>query len=236
MGQFFSSRIQQTFNRNSNGGEGGVALPSVSVLQKKDIAQRQEAEEPLQKKVAQLQGPGLEEEPLQMKAFQLKGPGEEEEPLQMKTFQLKAGPEDEEPLQMKTTQLQGLADEEPLQLKANNTGLPDNLKQGVENLSGHDMSDVKVHYNSSKPVQLNALAYAQGTDIHVGPGQEQHLPHEAWHVAQQKQGRVQPTMQMKAGVAINDDKGLETEADVMGAKAMQHKAIGGADKKKSLHN
>ena len=36
---------------------------------------------------------------------------------------------------------------------------------------------------------------------------------------QQAQGRVKPTMQMKAGVAVNDDVGLETEADVMGARA-----------------
>jgi len=82
-----------------------------------------------------------------------------------------------------------------------------------------DMSDVKVHYNSSKPAQLSALAYAQGNDIHVGPGQEKHLPHEAWHVVQQRQGRVQPTMQMKESVPVNDDPGLEHEADVMGAKA-----------------
>jgi hypothetical protein len=111
----------------------------------------------------------------------------------------------------------------PIQKKANNTGLPENLKSGVEQLSGFAMDDVKVHYNSSQPAQLNALAYAQGTDIHVAPGQEKHLPHEAWHVAQQKQGRVQPTMQMKQGVAVNDDPGLENEADVMGAKAVQMK-------------
>ncbi|MEL7004655.1 MAG: DUF4157 domain-containing protein [Bacteroidota bacterium] len=108
-------------------------------------------------------------------------------------------------------------------VQANNTGLPDNLKSGVESLSGMSLNDVKVHYNSPKPAQLNALAYAQGTDIHIGPGQSKHLPHEAWHVAQQKQGRVKATTQA-AGVAINDDKGLEKEADVMGAKAMQMKA------------
>jgi len=100
----------------------------------------------------------------------------------------------------------------------NRTGLPDQLKAGVESLSGVSLDSVKVHYNSAKPAQLNALAYAQGSDIHVAPGQEKHLPHEAWHVAQQSQGRVQPTMQTK-GVAINDDSGLEHEADVMGAKA-----------------
>jgi hypothetical protein len=104
--------------------------------------------------------------------------------------------------------------------KPNNTGLPDNLKSGIENLSGYSMDDVKVHFNSDKPAQLNAHAYAQGTDIHVAPGQEQHLPHEAWHVVQQKQGRVQATMQMKAGVPVNDDAGLENEADVMGDKAL----------------
>ena len=108
----------------------------------------------------------------------------------------------------------------PIQKKKNNTGLPDRLKSGMENLSGHSMDDVKVHYNSSKPAQLNAHAYAQGTNIHLASGQEKHLPHEAWHVIQQKQGRVQPTIQTK-GVAINDDKGLEKEADVMGNKATQ---------------
>ncbi|WP_083330414.1 MULTISPECIES: DUF4157 domain-containing protein [Pseudoalteromonas] len=97
------------------------------------------------------------------------------------------------------------------------SGLPQQLKSGIEQLSGYAMDDVKVHYNSSKPAQLNAHAYAQGSDIHVASGQEKHLPHEAWHVVQQKQGRVTPTIQAK--VNINDDIGLEREADVMGAKA-----------------
>ena len=84
------------------------------------------------------------------------------------------------------------------------------------------MNDVKVHYNSLKPAQVQALAYTQGTDIHVGAGQEKHLPHEAWHVVQQKQGRVQATLQAK-GIAINDDSGLEQEAAAMGAKAIQRR-------------
>lgn len=104
--------------------------------------------------------------------------------------------------------------------KPNHTGLPDNLKSGIKSLSGISLDHVKVHYNSPQPAQLNALAYAQGSDIHVAPGQEQHLPHEAWHVVQQAQGRVKPTMQMKEGVAVNDDQALEHEADVMGARAI----------------
>lgn len=140
-----------------------------------------------------------EEMPAQLAAM------EEEEPLQMAALE-----EEEMPVQAKSA----------VQLKPNNTGMPDNLKSGVESLSGMDMSDVKVHYNSPQPAQLNAHAYAQGTDIHVAPGQEQHLPHEAWHVVQQKQGRVQATTQLKENVPVNDDAGLESEADVMGQKSM----------------
>lgn len=140
----------------------------------------------------------------------------------------------------KITQLQSMANrftdrQFPLiQKKENNTGLPDNLKSGIEQLSGHSMDDVKVHYNSGKPAQLNAHAYAQGSEIHLGSGQEKHLPHEAWHVVQQKQGRVKPTKQLKGKVNINDDTGLEQEADVMGARALQMKA---SDRKLTkLHN
>lgn len=117
------------------------------------------------------------------------------------------------------------SEKEPSQNIENNTGMPDNLKSGVESLSGIDMSDVKVHFNSSQPAQLNALAYAQGTDIHVGPGQEQHLPHESWHEVQQKQRRVQATHQTKTGLAINDDKGLQKEADVIGQNAKNERTI-----------
>lgn len=112
------------------------------------------------------------------------------------------------------------AQQQPIQKKENKTGLPDNLKTGVENLSGISLDYVKVHRNSDKPAQLQAHAYAQGTDIHLGAGQEKHLPHEAWHVVQQKQGRVKPTLQMKSGVLVNDETGLEKEADVMGHKAL----------------
>jgi hypothetical protein len=123
-------------------------------------------------------------------------------------------------------QLQAIANDhsalhqQHIQKKENNTGLPDALKTGIEKLSGMSMDDVKVHHNSDKPAQLQAHAYAQGTEIHLASGQEKHLPHEAWHVVQQKQGRVKPTMQMKGKVNVNDDAGLEKEADVMGAKAL----------------
>jgi len=117
-------------------------------------------------------------------------------------------PEEEEHLQMK---------------KENNTGMPDILKAGLESLSGINMSDVRVHYNSSKPAEIGALAYTQGKDIHVAPGQEKHLPHEAWHVVQQKQGHVSPMGEV-SGMPLNDSRTLESEADSMGWKALQQYA------------
>lgn len=102
----------------------------------------------------------------------------------------------------------------------NRTGLPDRLKAGVEALSGLAMDDVRVHRDSPEPAKLGALAYAKGSDIHLGPGQERHLPHEAWHVVQQKQGRVAPT-QLVGKHAVNDDKGLEREATILGQRALR---------------
>jgi hypothetical protein len=109
-----------------------------------------------------------------------------------------------------------------LQKNPNNTGLPDQLKLGIESLSGLSMDHVKVHYNSARPAQFQAHAYAQGDEIHLGPGQESHLPHEVWHVVQQAQGRVRPTARMNGGSLINNDAKLESEADLMGAHASRH--------------
>ena len=108
----------------------------------------------------------------------------------------------------------------PFQFKENNTGLPDNLKLGMENLSGMSLDHVKVHRNSDKPAAVQAHAYAQGSDIHLASGQEKHLPHELGHVVQQAQGRVKSTTSVN-GMAVNDNTALEREADSMGAKALQ---------------
>lgn len=108
------------------------------------------------------------------------------------------------------------------QQEMSQSSLPQDLQANIESMSGHPMDDVKVHLNSSKPAEFNALAYTQGTEIYVAPGQEEHLPHEAWHVVQQKQGRVQATDQIQ-GMSLNDNSELEREADEMGAQALQRK-------------
>jgi len=126
----------------------------------------------------------------------------------------------------RVAQLQGMSDTRIaseqsalIQKKENKTGIPDGLKAGMESVSGMSLNDVTVHRNSDKPAQLQAHAYAQGTDVHLAPGQEKHLPHELGHVVQQKQGRVAPTVQLKGDVAVNDSPTLEKEADSLGAKA-----------------
>ena len=208
---------------------------SAAQLQASDrmVAQRQQVEAAFGAAVQRQEGP---EEELQMKVAQRMAP-EEEMPLQGKfDVAQRAAEDDEEPLQGRFEAVQrqaGPEEEEPLQgrfangggtvaqakSEPNATGMPDHLKSGLESLSGMDMSAVRVHANSDRPAQLNAHAYAQGNDIHLAPGQEQHLPHEAWHVVQQRQGRVQATTQVQ-GVGVNDDHSLESEADQMGARAL----------------
>lgn len=160
-----------------------------------------------------------------VQATSVESPGKQD--LSKSSFQF----EDNRPETVLQRKFGEMANSKTPSVQRNNTGLPDQLKSGIESLSGYSMDDVNVHYNSGQPAQLQAHAFAQGSEIHLGPGQEKHLPHEAWHVVQQKQGRVKPTMQMKSGVNVNDETGLEREADIMGGKALQMKIDTSQDQK-----
>jgi hypothetical protein len=223
------------------------SLTRADVLQQAPVQRQEipEEEELLQGKMndAIQRQPELEEEELLQGKFietvQRQEIPEEEELLQGKmieTVQRQPELEEEELLQGKFTdecvQCQVPEDEELMQGKGltlqaqaqpNRTGMPDHLKSGLENISGMDLSGVRVQYSSSKPAQLNALAYTQGQDIHVAPGQDRHLPHEGWHAVQQMQGRVKPTGEV-GGMPLNDSRTLESEADSMGRKALQQYA------------
>ncbi len=179
--------------------------------------QRQEEEE-LQMMQSPIQRVEEDEELIQGR-FESLQRQEEEEELQMMQVPAQRVEEDEELMQGKSESLQ--REQQPAK-PANQTGMPDSLKAGIEALSGRDLSGVRVHYNSSRPQQFNALAYAQGNEIHLGSGQEKHLPHEAWHAVQQREGRVEPTAQI-AGEKVNTDSSLEREADIMGEKALQYR-------------
>lgn len=96
--------------------------------------------------------------------------------------------------------------------RPNRTGIPDTIKQTIEKRTDLSLDSVRVHYNSPRPAQFQALAYTQGTDVHIAPGQEKHLRHELGHVVQQMQGRVRATGNVN-GMPLNDDPALEHEAD-----------------------
>ncbi len=115
-----------------------------------------------------------------------------------------------------------------VQRQPNQTGLPDTLKTGMEDLSGISLDHVRVHRNSDKPVKVQAYAYAQGNEIYLASGQEHHLPHELGHVVQQMQGRVQTNTSV-GGMAVNDNAGLESEATAMGAMALQRTSVSSID-------
>jgi hypothetical protein len=99
--------------------------------------------------------------------------------------------------------------------------LPERLQAVMEAMSGLSLAEVVVHRNCAEPARMGAAAFTKGSRINLAPGEERHLAHEAWHVVQQKQGRVAPIMQMKGGASVNDDPVLEREADAMGAIALQ---------------
>lgn len=118
----------------------------------------------------------------------------------------------------------------PVKSKAN--GLPEPIQQKMEQSMGADFSNVNIHKNSSEAKDAGAHAFTQGNDIHFAPGQfktdqkgQELIGHELSHVIQQREGRVQANSEVN-GMAMNNDKGLETEADTMGAKAAKGESSG----------
>lgn len=110
-------------------------------------------------------------------------------------------------------------------MKSNHTNIPSQLKEKVEQSTGYDLGDVNVHYNSRKPIALDALAYTQGNQIYLGSGQECHLPHELGHVVQQKMGIVHADTKHRSGVWMNTNEALEEQADRIGANGRTNRDI-----------
>lgn len=173
-----------------------------------------------------------EEEELLQGKFPAQRQPEEEELLQGK-FPVQKQPEEEELLQGKFP-VQRQDEEELLQGKfpvqakpGSNTGIPPEVQAKMEGALNTSLSDVTVHANSNKATEVGALAYTQGTDVHFAPGQyspntstgKKLLGHELAHVAQQSEGRVQPTGEV-GGLPLNDSPTLEQEADTIGEKAV----------------
>lgn len=104
------------------------------------------------------------------------------------------------------------------QRKPNNTGMPDRLKAVVEHFSGCSLDEVRVHYNSDKPAEIGALAYAEYPNIYIAPGEERHLAEEVWHIVQQMKGEAKPNTEFQGNKKGNDDPSLEQKAVKEGGK------------------
>ncbi|MEG4301541.1 DUF4157 domain-containing protein, partial [Microcoleus sp. D3_18a_C4] len=159
---------------------------------------------------------------------------EEEDPAQAKLepVQRQEG-EEEEPAQAKGESSQKV---KPIQAKINLAPsgggklMPEPVQQKMEGAFGADFSGVRIH-EGPQAKAIGAVAYTQGSDIHFQPskyqpdtqsGQEL-LGHELTHVVQQRAGRV--SVPQGKGAPINADPGLETEADILGAKAARGDSV-----------
>jgi len=114
-----------------------------------------------------------------------------------------------------------------------NPDLPHDLQANMESSFGQDFSGVNIHRNSQEALRLNALAYTQGESIHFAPGEftphsesgRNLIGHEFAHVVQQRSGVVNPTAVLGKGLALNNNQGLENEADRLGRKAVQGEVV-----------
>jgi hypothetical protein len=108
--------------------------------------------------------------------------------------------------------------------------MPVGVQRKMEASFAADFSGVRIH-EGGEAAAIGAVAYAQGKDLHFAPGEYQPdtqagqelIGHELGHVVQQAEGRVATPGQAK-GAAINEDPGLEREADEMGARAARGEA------------
>lgn len=108
-----------------------------------------------------------------------------------------------------------------------NENLPSDLQTNMENSLGHDFSNVNIQKDSQEAADMHARAFTKGDSVHFAPGEfDPHseqgknlIGHEFTHVAQQRSGAVQPTRVMGKGLQLNDNQGLEHEADHFGRKA-----------------
>ncbi len=109
--------------------------------------------------------------------------------------------------------------------------LPAPLQNKMEGAFGTDFSDVRVHADSAQPQQVGALAFTRGSDVAFAPGMyspdtpagQELIGHELTHVVQQASGRVADPA---AGESpVNDDPGLEHDADQLGARAAHGESV-----------
>lgn len=119
--------------------------------------------------------------------------------------------------------------------------LPAPVQAKMERSFNADFSDVQIHTDSPAAGAIGAHAFTQGEEVHFAPGQydpgsqsgQALIGHELSHVVQQREGRVKAPMQAR-GLPVEDDPGLEHQADVEGERAAKGEAARGEDSAPSV--
>src|SRR5579883_1013902 len=127
---------------------------------------------------------------------------------------------------------------ELLQPSTSGRPLPKPLREKMEAAFATDFSNVRVHEDGNAE-QIGALAYTRGHNLHFAPGQFQPhssegqkiIGHELTHVMQQRQSQVAIPED-----AINTDRRLEHEADLLGTRVAEGKPISKTSGTESLGN
>lgn len=113
--------------------------------------------------------------------------------------------------------------------RESDTGIPGPVLAKMEHAFQTDFSAVRVHADSSHAESMGALAYARGNDIHFAPGKynpgtregQELLGHELAHVHENRKSPAGVTRWLKGGEPVNDNPGLERNADRLGRRAAQ---------------
>ena len=186
--------------------------------------------------------PAEEEEELLQCKIQMQPEEEEEELLQPKLqmqpnpnsvnsiLQMQEAEEEEEIIQAKTAIQKEVS--KPAVQNGAHTSLPESLQAKMEDSFGTDFGNVNIHKNDRSAAQIGALAYTKGNNVHFAPEQynpgsqkgQELIGHELTHVVQQREGKVTATLHGK-GMLINDNPGLEKEADIKGKRAVKGEIV-----------
>ncbi|OJJ21286.1 hypothetical protein BKI52_12040 [marine bacterium AO1-C] len=177
------------------------------MIQYKPDHQTEDASSPVQRKQASFKNPAGSKSPIQSKAGRKGTIQAKQKPIQAKQQTIQAK---QKPVQAK---------QRPIQRKESSNDA--RILSNVGNIMGVDISDTKINHNSSKPAKEGAEAIAQHKTIDLAPGKDQHLGHEATHIAQQALGQVKATGTTATGMPLNDNAGLEKQADIIGNQAQQ---------------
>lgn len=99
---------------------------------------------------------------------------------------------------------------------------PEDLRRlgPVRSMEHLAVDNVRVHNNSARAAEFFGRSFTHRSDPHFPrPLEEDRIPHEAWHAAPRRLGRVRPTVQLKLAVGPANDH-YEQEADRVAASVM----------------